>query len=349
MALPDFFGLDFGHNSVKLAEIKMENNSATIVKLSSSSVSGNLIDDDTEIGINNTAEELKKAYKASGIKTKNCVMSVPEVSIFSRLITIPAVKDEEITETIHWSLKPLIPIAIDKVNISFLKIDDIKINNKDYQNWYVVAAPKNLVERMQSITTKAGLNLLAVETEALAVARMATFNESMQGDVMIVDMGAESTNVILARNGVVTFSQIINTGSEAITKVIAADYGIDMVQAEKYKTTFGLDASQGDGKIAKAIEPIMQIVLGEISRTVTYFNERISTQNSISKVFLTGGAAKLPALDKYLSEKLSIETKLIELNTNRFKLSSEVKNELNQLNINSFSVSIGLGLKTENN
>lgn len=345
MAVPDFFGINLGHYSIKIFEVKPTGNKARLVSMGSTPTNNANLDADSEQGIELMANEIAKAAKASGVKTNNCVLSVPETAVFSRLLTLPKVKDEEIEQTIHWALKPLVPIPLEDVNVSYLQIDEKVLEGNTFVNWYVVAAPKQLITKYVQVMEKAKLNLLAVETEALALTRMIQYNYAadIKKDVMILDLGAESTNVVLARNGVVIFSQSISTGSNALTKVIAADFGLDMVQAEKYKLSFGMDFSQGEGKIAKSMEPILQILLGEINRTLAYYKEKIGGEN-ISSIFLTGGGSNLIKFDEYLTQKLGTQA-LVADPIKNVDMDNKKREELAHTNIRSFNVAIGLALK----
>ncbi|BCX13866.1 MAG: pilus assembly protein PilM [Candidatus Dojkabacteria bacterium] len=339
--LPDFFGLDLGHNSFKMIDLKLKNNKAELENLhvaKAQELDWNNMDAST---IKKVSEILSSEIKKSKIKAKNCVLSLPESSVFSRLIRLPKVKDDEVSESIQWAIKPLIPVDINDVNISFLEIDTVNEDKQEFINWYVVAAPKKLVEKIVDTIEGAGLRLLAIETEALAITRSVYFNHSPKSDVIIIDFGAKSTNVILSRNGVVMFAQTINTGSDDLTKVIASDYGIDIEIAEKYKNSFGIDKTLGEGKIASSIEPVMNVMISEISRALTYFRERISDKPA-NEIYLTGGGASLPGLESYVTSKIGLQAKLV----NPF-LNIDLKNKkLENMNINSFSVAVGLALKT---
>lgn len=343
--IPDFFGLNLGHYSIKLAEIKRNGNKARLNAIGSTPTSVGLLSNDSDSGIKALATEVDKACKNAGIKTRNCVMSVPESAVFSRLITLPKVNDKEVGEALQWALRPLVPMALEEVNISFLEIDQKVVDGNTFSNWYVVAAPKELIKRYQDSMEIAGVNLLAVETESLALTRMIVYNypQFLKKDIMIVDMGAESTNVILSRNGVVMFSQTISTGSNAITKVIASDLGVDMMQAEKYKITYGLDASQADGRVAKSMEPILQIVSSEIQRTLSYYKEKIGG-TGISEVFVSGGGSDLLKFNEYLQAKLNIGV----INSNplaNFEQDPTLNQKLQNIHLSSFNVALGLSLK----
>lgn len=343
--LPEFFGLNLGHEAIKLVQLKEDGSHMKLVGAYKMPATPGMLDNDSEEGVSILSKEISKAVKSSGLNTKNCVISVPEVSVFSRLITLPELEEKDISDAINYALKPLVPIPIENVNVSFLEINRQEVDSRKMVNWYVVAAPKQLIARLQLVVEGAGLNLLAVETEALAIARMVQYNYSIMAntDCMLLDMGSDSTNLILSRNGVVIFSQNIGTGSDALTKVIAADFGIDLQMAEKYKIAYGLSKTQGEGKIFKSIEPIMQIMLSEVQRTIVYYSDKIGG-SGISKIFLTGGGAHLIGLDKFITEKFSIQSEVVNPIKN-IKVDPALAGTVQHMALNSLNVSIGLGLK----
>lgn len=344
--IPEFFALNLGHHSVKI--VQMQPNKAGVMELSSIGsipTAYGLLENDSEGGIKKLSEEIKRAVVATKVKTKNCVLSIPEVSVFSRLITLPTVKEEETNEAIQWALKPLVPVPIENLNISYLDINQTTIEGNSFTNWYVVAAPKDLIQKFQTAVSDAGMELLAVETEALAITRLVAYNypELEKSDLMIVDFGAENTNVILSRNGIVMFSQTIGTGSNALTKVISSDMGVDLVQAENYKLTYGLDKTVLGGKVYSSSEPVMQIITGEISRTLTYYREKIGA-NGINNIFLTGGGSDLKNLATYIKDNVGINAVIVNP-LNKVSKGSFSQEDIDKLHVATFNVSIGLSLK----
>lgn len=347
MKLPEFFGLDLGHKNIKFAEIRYNGHSrANIINLATHEVTPGLMDIDSEQAINSLSKELAEAYKKTGLKTKNCVVSIPESSVFSRMVTLPKVSEKEISETIHWAVKPLIPFPIEQVNISFIPISEGRNLEGEFINWYVVAASKKMVEKMQQIIERAGMVLLAVETESLSLARLVGFNffnNQPEADAMIMDIGNISTNVVLFRNSAVMFSQTISTGSEAVTRVISSDFGIAPDLAEKYKLAFGLDKTLGEGKIANSIEPIIDIMIGELDRTISYYKEKI-VGSGLTKIFLTGGGSGLLKLDEYIQNKMNIETVVLN-NFPNMSLSPSLSEHVKLFPLRNYSVALGLALK----
>jgi Tfp pilus assembly PilM family ATPase len=139
------------------------------------------------------------------------------------------------------------------------------------------------------------------------------------------------------------FSQTISTGSNAITKIISNDLGIDIMQAEKLKITYGLDQTQMEGKVFKSIEPIIQLISLEVERTFSYYKEKIGG-TGITQVFLSGGGSNLLKFSEYLQNKLNIGVYNVNPLAN-FQKDNNLSAKLNNINLSAFNVSIGLSLK----
>ncbi len=341
--LPEFFGIDLGNSAIKVCESSKRGNSFEITALGSTDIPASLLENQSDQGLENIAEKIMEVVKQAGIRTKGVVMSLPESVIFSRLITLPLMKEQEIEEAVHWAIKPLVPVPLETLNVSYLKIDDIKKTGKEFTNWYVVAAPRELVQRYQVMMNKTKLQLLAVETEALALTRLLFNNYQISGDSFMIDIGADMTNLIIVRNGVVVFSQSVSTGSSSFTKVIASDYGLAEAQAEKYKYTFGLDFEAGEGKIAKSLIPVVDLVVNEITRTMAYYTSKIGGQK-IQKLYLTGGGSNLLKLDEYIKSKMGIEVEKLDILQNG-KISGKLSKKFDDKALSSFNVAVGLSLK----
>ena len=344
MELPDFFGIDVGGQSIKVAEAKRSGKKAKLQHIAKVDTPEGLIENESEEGMKEMGDKIIEAKEAAGIKTKNCVAAVPESAVFSRLLTIPKVAPDQIEQTVHWEIKPMIPVGLSEVDVAFLDIGEKEVGGSTLIDMYVVAAPKTLTDRYKKITSEVGLDLIALETEALAITRSVMFSKpDLVGDVVVIDFGGNGTNIILARDGVVVFSQTSSTGSNAFTKAISSDYGIDDREAEKYKRAYGLKFDDGDGKIAKSIEPIMQIMMTDIIRTLNYFRERVGGKLA-DTIFLTGDGANLPGLPGYLKNKLNMEAEIVDAFSG-FNIDGGIKGEIEGGQSAGFSVALGLAIK----
>jgi type IV pilus assembly protein PilM len=344
MDIPDFFGLDISSSNMRLAQVRRNGNSADLTNISMVNITENIIEDGSEATIKSLAEKIKALRKQSGTGTNNCVIGLPEAPIFSRLLTLPKVDDADMDETVNWELKPLIPVSIADVDIAYLEVDEKIVNDQKQVDIFTVAAPKALTNRFKQLAELSGLNLLALETKALAAARAVSFNYADEAkDSMIFYFNETTTDLVLSRQGIPVFTQSISTGAGALSKAIAADFGIDELQATQYRDAFGLDKEKGEGKIARALDPIMQILVNEVSRTLTYFREKLG-DTGVTRIFIAGEASHLPGLDKFLSQAVNIDTSIVDP-LDHMKAAPNLRQQLQDWHPSSFAVAIGLALK----
>lgn len=195
------------------------------------------------------------------------------------------------------------------------------------------------------IISKAGLELIALETETMATARSITFNRPGSDSVLVIDFGANGTDLSVIKGKFPIFSQSLGTGSDELTKAISAEFGLQYSQAEQYKRAYGLVPDQADGKIAAALAPVMQIIINEINKTLNYFRAHLQ-ESTPKQIYVVGDGAKLPGLAQYLSTNLGIQAEVTDPVAG-LKIAGKIKSDVAQLSTVGFTVSVGLALKTQ--
>jgi type IV pilus assembly protein PilM len=184
-----------------------------------------------------------------------------------------------------------------------------------------------------------------LETESIATARAISFKRESSSSILILDFGANGTDMSVVKTGNLIFAQSLGTGSDALTKAIQNDYGITEQQAEQYKRSYGLLADQGEGKILKSLSPVMDIIVNEINKTVNYFKANIQ-EGTPQLIYVVGDGAKLPGLAEFLSQKLGIQSQIADP-TEFLGITNSIKGEVEQMNAVGFTVALGLAMKTE--
>ncbi len=340
--LPQHFGLEFGNHAVKLAYIEKQGNVRTLKALVAKEVG--------KIGLLQYLEKqqerivaiVKEMVEESKVPTKYVALAIPESSIFSQILTIPKVSDEELTEAVYWKLKPLLPRPIDEFSKDYLLVSQDPDTGE--RKVLVVAAPLSLIDKYQKVLRKAGLVPVAVETEILANMRTVKFNYNVQGGI-IMDFGSASTDIGIFLDGNLVFSQSIATGSDLLTKAILSTYNITYAQAEQYKRNYGLDRTKLDGKIYQSLKPVMETLTAEIMRSLEF--SRTDLKRDIPQdLYLAGQGSLLPGLKEYLLESLHLNTVQIVNPFAKLTLPPAFEKYKTELHPE-FSISIGLSLKED--
>jgi type IV pilus assembly protein PilM len=343
MKLPEFFGLDIGTHSLKLAQVKyLGADTAQLLKLARADIVGGLLNTPD---VNNLAKEIKNLKDAAGIATKKVVIALPESSIFSRLILLPEVDESKLEQAIYYEAKQYLPVTIDDVQLEWIQVSRSERDGKAFVQYLLVAAPKKIVSKYLEVMELAGLEVIAVETETIATARSYTYNNNFTEGILVMDFGGTNTDISVVMGKNVIFSQSIGTGSDVLTKALVSEFNLDILQAEQYKRTYGLLRDQAEGKIAGALEPMMKIITNEINKTINYFKEHLR-ENTPKQIFVVGDGANLPGLADYLTQTMGIPSRVVDPIMS-LKVDNKLQTEISQINTAGFSVAVGLALKTE--
>ncbi len=343
MKLPEFFGLDIGNHSLKIAQVKyLGTDTAQLLKLARADIVSGVVNN---TDLPNLAKEIKNLKETAGINTKKVVIALPESSIFSRLILLPEVDESKLEQAIYYEAKQYLPVTIEEVQLEWVQVSKSQRDGKTFVQWLIVAAPKKVVAKYMEVMDLAGLEVIAVETETIATARAYTYNTHFNEGVLVMDFGGTNTDISVIMGKNVIFSQSIGTGSDVLTKALMSEFNLDILQAEQYKRTYGLLRDQAEGKIAGALEPMMKIITNEINKTINYFREHLR-ENTPKQIYIVGDGANLPGLAQYLTQVMGIPANVMDP-VMSLKVDNRMKAEISQISTTGFSVALGLALKTE--
>lgn len=340
--LPEHVGVDFGTHSVKAVELtKISSDRPVLVNLGSQLTPKGVINSEDESDQKKLAQALKKLYSSSGIKNKNVVMGLPEFSVFTRFLEFPGVKSEELKDAVYFEAKQYIPMPLNEVQLSYVPIGFN--TEKNAPRVLVVAAPRKTIDIYINIALKAGVNLISIETESVAMGR-AMYKSSGKKNIVILDFGANSTDMSILTEGYLVFSQSIAIGSDSLTQAVINKFNFQYQRAEEFKRNYGVSEGVLEGKIYEVLSPILESIMVEVRRGVEFYKNK-TMSISPSDYLLSGDGALLPGLPEYVSKSLGVNAVL----ANPWKNIS-VDNKFSDIVAKSgasYSVAIGLALKDE--
>ena len=335
----DFFGLDIGSVTTKVAQIKRSGKDKYRVEgaaVIETPVGGMVAEADANL--TTMAETLKKAINEAKISTKNVSAALPESEVFTRIISMPKMSKTELESAITWEAEQNIPLPLSEVNFSFNVVDTQPNGAMEVM---VVAAPKRLVDRYERVFSLAGLTPVALETELLAAGRFLV--PATLGDpVVVVISGAQTSDIGIMKLGNLVFTRSIATAGEALTRSIMTTLQLEPGQAEAFKRTYGMATNQLEGKVANAMKPVVEVLIREIRRTVNFYESK-SGGMTVKTAVLAGGTANLPEVVSLLASGLNIEVQTSAAITklDQSKKGGVITPELLPV----YAVALGLGMK----
>jgi type IV pilus assembly protein PilM len=321
----NFLGFDLSKKSIKIVELEHKGEKPTLVTYGGMEISSFSLDSATPRVMQELVQAINNTLTKARVSTRDVVASLPPQNVFNSVLQVPKVSDRELPEAVKWEAKQNIPAPLEDVIIDWQKVGEDQKTKK--LEIYVIAAPKNLVQKYLEIYKLAGLNPLALEIDPLALVR--SLVRSYNASISVVE------------RGVLRFCRTVNSGGETITKAIASNLNVDTVRAEQFKKDFGINTEKLEGQILKSIQPIINTILTEIKRSIEFY--KTEGREEIKKIILSGGGAQLPELTTYLTKHLNIETKLGNPWAN-VSYPEKLTPHLNEIGP-AFSVAIGLAMR----
>lgn len=297
-------GLDIGSKTIKVIELAHDGNkhilrSAGAVGYGGSPIEG--IEGDKAIA--ELATLIKKLFKDAKISSNKVSVSLPESQVFSRVIKFPNLNDAEIASAVKWEAEEYIPMPIVDAVLEHQIVERREGANPPEVLVLVVAVLRDLVEKYLEVLKHAGLEVLSLETEMLALTRSIA---PPQNTEVILDIGSRSTNISIVKNKQLFLSRTVNTAGDAFTRSVAQSLSVTPAQAEQYKRAYGFNSDKLEGKVSAAMKPIIHVISEDIKKAIQYYKIEMKNEPPTS-ILLTGGSVGLPGITSILTDLLNME------------------------------------------
>jgi len=171
----------------------------------------------------------------------------------------------------------------------------------------LVAAPNAVTQKYVSLCDQAGLELIALEPNALALTRATVTPGDLA--VLVLDIGSMTSDITVVQSNVPKLLRSVNIGGSTFVKAVAQNLGLDEVQADQFTRKFGLTQTKLEGQVFKSIKPSLDLLVGELEKSVKFFSSQYP-DIKMEKIVLTGGTTALPELIPYLSTAMGLSVEV---------------------------------------
>ncbi len=245
------------------------------------------------------------------IKYPWVVSSLPEPKTFLKLLELNVPATELTAEEVIFQAKKHLPFDLEE---SYWDWQVVSPSEHQSEHCAVLfgAAPKNVTDTYTYLLESVGLQPLAWEIEAVALARSLLLNTSDYSSEarLILDLGATRSSLVIYDNNTLQFSVSSNFSGELLTTAIATALKIGLPEAEKLKITYGLGYYKARPNYLKVVTGIVDALLEDIKTTLAFYKEHYPAGNSVTRVVLGGGSSALINLDNAIARKLKIAAHL---------------------------------------
>lgn len=234
----------------------------------------------------------------SGIKTKSAVFSVPDYSTFCISFELPPMSEKEIPESVKYHAPQYIPLPISETTLDWKIIGGNPGDKKSNIEIFLVAIPNQVVDGYKRIASGAGLELYALEAEAMAISR--SLVKDKRKNICLIDIGVQSTTINMIEKGELKKSYSFDFAANQLTNAISSSLGTGIKKAEEIKSEKGLIYLEKE--TIKTLYYLIDPLLTEIRNTIFEFEK--NKKINIDDVYITGGTANLLGLKEYFEETI---------------------------------------------
>jgi type IV pilus assembly protein PilM len=310
-------GLDIGSTSVKMIQLKELRRRGQVVYALQSFGMKPLPPEAIVDGalMNSTAivQATQELVSELRIKQKDVAIGVSGHSVIIKKISIPRMTEEELEESIQWEAEQYIPFDVKDVNIDTQILNPEANDATGQMDVLLVAAKKDMINDYTTVVSEAGLIPVVVDVDAFAVQNMFSSNYDVPDrTIVLINAGASVVNINILSGGITVFTRDVTIGGNQFTEEIQKQLNVSFDEAEALKTGGGHGESEAvvPHEVERVMITVAEQVAGEIQRSLDFYASTAADPH-FSRVFLSGGTAKIPALFKTIETRVGVPVEIM--------------------------------------
>lgn len=302
----DFFSLDIGTNSMRIVQLSGSGQHGwALQKFAYIPIDQKLTADSSDLGKKRLGEAIMGAVNQAGIKTKNVAIGIPAGKTFTSIVETETLPEKELKKAFKYEIDKYVPMALSDAKADYV-ILGLSPNDPAKTEVLVSSVAKEYAETTMELIEKAGLNIVAMEPEPLAMARALNTPGAIDA-VMAVDFGENSTDLVVTFKGQPRLVRSVPGGFGVLVKAVANGLSVREDQARQFILKFGLDQNQVEGQVFKILNTHLDAFAAELAKSVRFFQTKY-INGKVGGIVLSGYAGMVPLFSEYIEAKTRVST-----------------------------------------
>lgn len=323
-------GLDIGSHSVKAVELSGSLKSLSLSALNEARLPAHSIIDDQIMEFNDVSGVINQVCRGVGKskESRSVVAGVGGNFVIVKPIVVPLMSDYELQESLEWHCEEHIPFEIKDVSLDYHVLQ----TTEDSIYLLVAACKLEHLTNVRQVIQLAGLNPAIIDVESFALNNCYEVNYEPDGGLCaaLLNIGASHTSVNIVQGSYILYTRDINLGGNHYNQQLMRDLNMNFEAAESLKcgrqgplvqraantdvVGVSVVAPTDSIDIAASLHPITEQIAREVEKTFDFYRATAGEEHvsGVSKIYLSGGCAKVEGLDGYLSQELRIPVELLD-------------------------------------
>lgn len=247
---------------------------------------------------------------------KRVRIGIANQRIVLRVIELPPIKDpKELASAVRFQAQDQIPMPLESAVLDYRVLDVIDTPEGPRQRVAVVAARRDMIDRVLAAVREAGLRPEGIDLAAFGMVR-ALHHHAQPGETVVYLSVGGVTNLAVAQGTVCSFTRVIGGGMESLAIELAERRTLTLEHASGWLSHVGLEEPveqlSGYAEDREIIDDARAILVdgvrriaGEVRNSVD-FHQGFGGETSVQRCVLTGQALAVPGFDRALAAELGI-------------------------------------------
>ncbi len=298
-------GLDIGSGFVKVVEVDHSGDQPEVTRVAMRPLPPDAIVEGEIMDYGLVSETVEGLFEDLGLKGAEVVTGVGGHDVIIKPIVMDRLSETETRSVIRWEAEQHVPFDINSVELDFQILNPHEESLQ--MDVLLVAAKRELVDNKVGLLQDAGVEPIIIDVNAFALHNAFTHNypEAQEGVIALVNIGHETTNVNIMEDGVPIITRDIPFGSRKIREDLQRERGLTAEQAEEV-----VQAHETVENLEQFVDASADEVAIGIERASAFLMTR-EDSDSIGKIYLSGGGARIPGMVEALGRRMNVETELV--------------------------------------
>jgi type IV pilus assembly protein PilM len=302
-------GLDIEPGYV--AAVEGRSGQVAVERAAAAQLAPGVVRDGEVVDVDTLADVLRKLFAEHKLG-RRVRLGVANQRIVMRTLDLPPLRDKkEIASAVQFQAQEHIPMPLEQAVLEHQSLGVVETADGPRTRVVLVAARRDMLERLLEATRMAGLRPQGIDLSAFAMIR-ALHRPGTEGATLYISVGG-MTNLAVAVSTTCVFTRVLAHGTEAMAGELAERRGLTLEHARGWLRHVGLltsiDDVEGDPEIVGearniASEGVRQIA--DAVRNSLDFHAMQAGATGVERVLLTGPAVAIPGFSEKLSEEIAL-------------------------------------------
>lgn len=271
------------------------------------------------------AQTLEQLFRDNNLQADRILTAMPGQYISSRIVPVGFSDPRKISMAVMSEVEDAVPFNMEDMIVDHQVLGP---GTDGRTIVMVVMTRKTFLKSFLDHLSRVNIDPKLVDVDSLSFYNLAPYLRIDADDcVAMVDIGHEKTSVCIVKNGQLKMFRSINIGGSYLTEFLARDLEATFEEAQAIKHRVSrvhcekdpvVGLSEQDRLVVERTTLACNAIVKDLGRTLYAF--KTWDRSQISKIFLSGGSARIKNMDTYLSEQLGLPVYLNRLDATDLKI-----------------------------